>query len=116
MNELQIMNNIKIEDLIYEVRGKQVILDSDVAKIYNVETKRINETVKRNLNRFPSEFCFQLTKDEIVNLSLRSQFATLNNFLNYRGLHYKYLPFAFTEQGVDMLNALLKVKWLLNKL
>ena len=107
MNELQVVDNIKIEDLIYEVRGRQVILDSDVAKIYNVETKRINETVKRNLNRFPPEFCFQLTKDEIVNLSSRSQFATLNNKIS-RGYNIKYLPYAFTEHGIMMLSGLLK--------
>ena len=107
MNELQVVDNIKIEDLIYEVRGRQVILDSDFAKIYNVETKRINETVKRNLNRFPPEFCFQLTKDEIVNLSSRSQFATLNNKIS-RGYNIIYLPYAFMEHGIMMLSGLLK--------
>ena len=72
------IEKIIIEDMIYEVRGVQVMLSSDVAKLYHVETRRINEAIKRNINRFPSSFCFQLTNEEISNLSLRSQFATLN--------------------------------------
>ena len=79
------------------------MLDSDIAKLYEVETKRINEAVKRNQKRFPVEFCFQVTENEIY--SLRSQFATLKN--NGRGQHRKYLPYAFTEQGVAMLSAVL---------
>ena len=108
MNEVEVIENIKIEDYIYEVRGKQVMLDSDVARIYHVETKRINEAVKRNINRFPIDFCFQLTKEEVEVLSLRSQYATLNNSSNHRGQHYKYMPYAFTEHGVMMLSSLLK--------
>ena len=126
MNELQVINNIKIEDMIYEVRGKQVMLDSDVAKIYHVETKRINEVVKRNLNRFPEEFCFQLTKEELDNLFLKSQIVTSNNSTSYKGLYssrsqiatlnrksgrgynIKYHPYVFTEHGVMMLSGLLK--------
>ena len=76
MNE--ILEKEKIENLIYEIRGVQVMLSSDVAKLYNVETKRLNEVIKRNINRFPETFCFQLTDEEIDELSLRSQFATLN--------------------------------------
>lgn len=64
MNELLIKEKIKIEDMIYEIRGKQVMLASDVAKLYQVETRRINEVVKRNINRFPLDFCFQLTLQE----------------------------------------------------
>ena len=108
MNELIIKDNIRIEDLIYEVRGKQVMLDKDVAFLYNVETKRVNEVIKRNINRFPDSFCFKLTKEELEGLSLRSQIATLNKSGNYTGMHYKYLPYALTEQGVMMLSGLLR--------
>ena len=100
MNELMI-SGIKIEDLIYEVRGKQVMLASDVAKLYQVETFRVNEVVKRNLKRFPEDFCFQLTQKEWDNL--RSQFAMSNG----RG-GIRYLPYVFTEHGVMMLSGLLK--------
>ena len=92
-----------IKNMIYTIRGKQVILDSDIARLYEVETKRINEAVKRNSKRFPEEFCFQLTEKEYE--SLRSQFATLK--IQGRGQHRKYLPYAFTEQGVAMLSAVL---------
>ena len=84
------------------------MLSSDVAKLYNVETKRLNEVIKRNINRFPETFCFQLTDEEIDELSLRSQFATLNNRNNMRGQHYKYLPYVLTEQGIMMISGLLK--------
>ena len=77
MNKMIEKENIIIEDVIYEVRGLQVMLSSDVAKLYQVETKRINEVIKRNINRFPESFCFQLTSEEIDKLSLRSQIATL---------------------------------------
>lgn len=108
MNEIVEKENIKIEDMIYEVRGVQVMLSSDVAKLYQVETKRINEVIKRNINRFPTSFCFQLNNDEIDKLSLRSQIATLNKNNNLRGQHYKYLPYVLTEQGIMMLSGLLK--------
>lgn len=107
------MNDIisrKIKDMIYEIRGKQVMLASDVARLYNVETKRVNEVVKRNLSRFPKSFCFQLTSEEIEKLSLRSQIATLNKSGNLRGKHYKYLPYVFTEVGVAMISTILKTK------
>ena len=108
MNQIIEKENIIIEDLIYEIRGVQVMLSSDVAKLYQVETRRINEVIKRNINRFPDTFCFQLTNEEIDILSLRSQFATLNNNNNSRGQHFKYLPYVLTEQGIMMLSGLLK--------
>ena len=98
-------NNIEnIKNLIYTIRRKQVMLDSDVAMLYHCETKYVNRVVKRNIERFPEEFCFQLKEDEFN--SLRCQFVTLKN--NGRGQHKKYLPYVFTEQGIAMLSALLK--------
>ena len=102
------------------------MLDSDVAMLYHYETKKINQAVKRNIDRFPERFCFQLTEEEYLNL--RSQFVTLNNnninedysidcintkniYSNDnmgRGKHRKYLPYVFTEQGIAMLSGLLK--------
>ena len=106
-NKLSIQNELAIEDiknLIYTIRGKQVMMDSDVANIYHCETKYVNRVVKRNIERFPEEFCFQLNKNEFE--VLRCQFVTLNE--NGRGQHRKYLPYVFTEQGIAMLSALLK--------
>jgi len=115
MNELLIKEENKIENMIYEVRGKQVMLASDVAILYNSETKIINQVVKRNINRFPESFCFQLTddeylalKDKINKVSLRSQIVTLNKSNNSRGMYVKYLPYVFTEHGIMMLSGLLK--------
>lgn len=102
MDELK--EKLNIENMIYEIRGKQVILTQDVAKLYEVETKVLNQTIKRNINRFPEEFCFQITNEELTTLCLRSQFVTLNK----RGQHYKYLPYVLTEQGIMMLSGLLK--------
>lgn len=85
---------INIESLIYAVRDEQVMLDSDLAKLYDVETKVLNQAVKRNIQRFPPDFMFQLTKEEC----LRSQFVTSNKG---RG-GARYLPYAFTENGVAM--------------
>lgn len=94
-----------IKPLIYTIRGKQVILDSDVAMLYHYNTKRINETVRRNKERFLDNFCFKLTKEEVENL--RSQFATSSlEKENYGGR--RYLPYVFTEQGIAMLSGLLK--------
>lgn len=107
MNEI-IIKDKQIENMIFEVRGVQVMLSSDVAILYQIETKRLNEVIKRNMDRFPSTFCFQLTDEEIDRLSLRSQFATLNKSNNLRGQHYKYLPYVLTEQGIMMLSGLLK--------
>ena len=84
------------------------MLSSDVAKLYQVETKVLNQTIKRNINRFPDRFCFQLNIEEIDKLSLRSQIVTLNKNNNLRGQHYKYLPYVLTEQGIMMLSGLLK--------
>lgn len=93
-----------IKNMIYTIRGKQVILDSDIARLYEVETKKLNQSVKRNKERFPEEFCFQLSNIEMKNL--RSQFVTSSlNKNNYGGR--RYLPYAFTEQGVAMLSAIL---------
>ena len=82
-----------IEPLIKVIRGQKVMLDRDLATLYGVETKRLNEQVKRNIKRFPEDFMFQLTKDEC----LRSQIVTL---YEKQGQHLKYMPYAFTEQGV----------------
>ena len=113
MNELLINEKIKIEDLIYEVRGKQVMLDSDLAKLYHCSngTKTINQAVKRHINRFPERFMFQLTKEEYYNI-LRSQVGTLEL---EQGQYSKYLPYVFTEEGVAMLDTILELV-LLNKL
>ena len=104
MNNIIVNNNI--EDMIYEIRGKQVMLDSDLARLYQVETKRINEAVKRNPEKFPVRFCFKITLEEFK--YLRSQIATLNKYDNSRGHNVKYMPYAFTEQGVAMLATILK--------
>ena len=95
--------NAHIEHKIYTIRGMQVMLDSDLATLYQVETKVLNQAVKRNIERFPEKFRFQLNKTELAHS--RSQIVTLNNT---RGHNIKYLPFAFTEQGVAMLSAVLK--------
>ena len=107
-----------IKSLIYTIRGKQVMLDGDVARLYEYETKRVNEKVRRNIKRFPEDFCFQITEKEFESLRLqiatlkerdnkssRSQFATLNKA--GRGQNLKYLPYVFTEQGISMLSPLL---------
>jgi len=107
MNELLIKDENKIKNMIHEVRGKQVILSSDVAKLYKSETKVINQVVKRNIDRFPDEFCFQLSLSEW--LILRSQNVTSNEERN-RIMHggTRYLPYVFTEHGIMMLAGLLK--------
>ena len=104
INDLIIKNDLsseEIKSLIYTIRGKQVMIDSDVARLYHYETRRINETVKRNIERFPAEFCFQLTSKEYE--TLKSQIATSNT----RGGKQK-LPYVFTEKGILMLSGLLK--------
>ena len=92
---------IEVKNLIYEVRGYKVMLDSDLADLYEVPTKRLNEAVKRNLARFPKHYMFQLTNEEFE--SLRSQFATSNKTRGGR----RYMPYVFTEQGVAMLSTVL---------
>ena len=130
MNEIVVRDNVKIEDYIFEIRGKQVILDKDLAYFYDTETRIINQAVKRNKDRFPEDFCFQLTQDELQllysrsqnvilndddciqddvnNIISRSQSVTLNKNMKRQGQNIKYLPYAFTEQGVAMLSSLLK--------
>lgn len=131
----------QIESLILSIRGKQVILDRDLARLYGVETKVLNQAVKRNIERFPEDFMFQLTKEEFENWKsqfvisnydedmssqiatssdefLRSQIVTIENeddflrsqnaTIDMRGRHLKYLPYAFTENGIAMLSSVLR--------
>ena len=124
------ISNKEIKNLIYTIRGKQVMLDSDVAMLYNYETKKINQAVKRNIDRFPERFCFKLTKTEFD--LLRSQIETLNRNIIYKGSDKSFLrsqivtskienydkvekrggrrdlPYVFTEQGIAMLSGILK--------
>lgn len=105
IEQKELIKNDEIKNLIYTIRGKQVMLDSDVAILYNYETKRINETVRRNKERFPESFCFQLTNIEVENL--QSQFATSSlKKESYGGR--RNLPYVFTEQGIAMLSGLLR--------
>ena len=105
-----------IESRILNLRDKQVMLDRDLAKLYGVETRVLNQAVKRNINRFPEDFMFQLTREECLNIytltdsqnnvqSSRSQIVTMKT---ERGKNIKYLPYAFTEQGVAMLSGILR--------
>ncbi len=106
-NKLVIQNELANEDiknLIYTIRGKQVMLDSDVARLFEYATKDLNRNVKNNIERFPEYYCFQLTNEEYK--SLRCKNFTLNE--NGRGQHRKYLPYVFTEYGITMLAGLLK--------
>ena len=100
----------KIANKIVVIRDVQVLLDRDLAEIYGVEIKALNQAVKRNPERFPDQFMFQLSSDEYRNVkkSLWSQFVTIENVEDQRGRHTKYLPYAFTEQGVAMLSAVLR--------
>ena len=102
MNELKV-KDIKIENMIYEIRGKQVMLDSDVAYLFSYETKQLNRQVMRNIDRFPENYCFQLNQKEYN--YLRCQIGTLKSG---RGEHRKYLPYVFTEYGITMLAGILK--------
>ena len=102
---LVIVDNIEIQNMIYSVRGKQVMLDSDLAQLYHVETKVFNQAVKRNINRFPEHFRFQLTESEFKNL--RSQIVTSRENDSTHGGR-RYMPYVFTEQGIAMLSAVLK--------
>ena len=104
--ELMTVDNIC--NRVYIIRGQQVMLDYDLAEIYGYEVKRLNEQVKRNIARFPEDFMFQITKEEIPEAFLKSQIATLNENGNKRGLHIKKLPYAFTEQGIYMLATVLR--------
>jgi len=102
MNELTVIDNQTIQDKIYTIRNVQVMVDRDLALLYGVETRRLNEQVKRNIERFPEEFMFQMTNDELENW--KSQIATSNKEI----MGLRKLPFVFTEQGVSMLSAVLK--------
>jgi hypothetical protein len=95
-----------IKEKIYIIRGKKVMIDRDLAVLYEVPTKRLNEAVKRNSERFPEDFMFKLTKTEI-NLVSRSQSATLNTSKKGKGSNVKYAPSVFTEQGIAMLSSVL---------
>ncbi|MGI8469423.1 MAG: ORF6N domain-containing protein [Pyrinomonadaceae bacterium] len=99
----------KIENRIYNIRGERVMLDSDLAEIYGVETRILKQAVRRNLHRFPTDFMFELTLEELRDLeSLRSQVVTLDNKKSKRGKYGKYAPFVFTEHGAVMLASVLK--------
>ena len=99
---------ILIQNLIYEIRGKKVMLDSDLASLYGMETRALKQAVRRNIKRFPEDFMMELSLDEYNALlsSSRSQFVTLNKTV--RGSNAKYKPFVFTELGVAMLSSVLK--------
>ena len=120
MNELtlqELSNSDLIRSRIFTIRGVQVMLDRDLAELYGVATKVLNQAVKRNIERFPERYMFDLNKDDVANMrsqiatgscaetSLRSQIVTLNKG---QGKHLKYMPYAFTEQGIAMLSAVLK--------
>lgn len=102
MENKPVISPMEIKNLIYTIRGKQVMLDSDLASLYQVETKNLNKAVKRNIERFPVSFCFQLTEEEVQNL--RFQIGTSS--LSYGGR--RYLPYVFTEQGIAMASAILR--------
>ena len=107
MNEVSLKENIKIENMIYEIRGKQVMLDSDLAQLYGVLTGNLNKAVKRNIERFPNYFMFQLNESEYKSLMFQSGIS------NRRGGNRK-LPYAFTEQGVAMLSSVLHTEAAIN--
>lgn len=101
---LEIKDDKEIQNIIYTIRGQQVMIDSDLAELYQVETKVFNQAVKRNMERFPEHFRFQLTKEEYENL--RSQIVTSSKINKHGGR--RYMPYVFTEQGIAMLSAVLK--------
>ncbi len=107
------LKNINIESLIHTIRGQKVMLDSDLAMLYGVETRALNQAVKRNLRRFPDDFMFHVTKEEWN--ALRSQIVTLEDLTsqnvilkNGRGQHRKFMPYAFTRNGIGMLSSVLR--------
>ena len=101
----QTSNIENIKDIIYEIRGQKVMLDNDLAEMYEVEVAQLKRQVRRNIDRFPQDFMFELTPEEVA--SLRCQNGILKKG---RGQHSKYAPFAFTEEGVAMLSGLLRSK------
>ena len=107
------LKNINIESLIHTIRGQKVMFDSDLAMLYGVETRALNQAVKRNLRRFPDDFMFHVTKEEWN--ALRSQIVTLEDLTsqnvilkNGRGQHRKFMPYAFTRNGIGMLSSVLR--------
>lgn len=102
MENKPVISPMEIKNLIYTIRGKQVMLDSDLASLYQVETKNLNKAVKRNIERFPVSFCFQLTEEEVQNLRFQSGTSSVS----YGGR--RYLPYVFTEQGIAMASAILR--------
>ena len=96
-----------VQNLIHEIRGMKVMLDFDLARLYQVETKALKQAVRRNIERFPADFMFTLSQEEYkeLKINIRSQFVTFNDG---KGKYPKYAPFAFTEQGVAMLSSVLK--------
>ena len=105
MNDLIVKEAVKIEDLIYEIRGKQVMLDSDLARLYGCKngTKSLNLAVKRNIDRFPDDFYFMLNQNEVDSLRFQNETANISS-------KARTLPYAFTEQGVAMLSSVLKTE------
>lgn len=99
-------SDAQIRDTIYTVRGQQVMLDSDLAELYGVETKALNQAVSRNSRRFPERFCFHIAREEAE--GLRSQIVTLDPELGKQDTWWRYMPRVFTEQGVSMLSAVLR--------
>jgi len=97
-----------IKELIYEIRDKKVILASDLAKLYKIETKNINKSVRRNIDKFSNESYFQLTKKEYNEIFLRFQNGTLKKNEDNRGNHLKYLPYVFTSEGVRTLGTIIR--------
>ena len=95
---------------VYVIRGQQVMLDYDLAELYGYEVKALNQQVKRNIDRFPEDFMFQLKKEEIPEEFSKSQIVTLNEKGDKRGTNIKKMPYAFTEQGIYMLATVLKGK------
>lgn len=102
MENKPVINPEEIRKLIYSIGGKQVMLDSDLASLYQVETKNLNKAVKRNIERFPASFCFQLTVEQVANLRFQSGTSSLS----YGGR--RYFPYVFTEQGIAMASAILR--------
>lgn len=105
--EIMIVDEQSLRDRIYVIRGQQVMLDADLAEIYGYSTSAFNQQVKRNIDRFPEDFMFQLKPEEILE-PLKSQNVILNESGNRRGMHIKKMPNAFTEQGIYMLMTVLK--------
>lgn len=98
-------NLVQVRNMIYDIRGQKVMIDFELAELYEVETRKLNQTVKRNQERFPSDFMFQLTEQEWEDFKVKSQFV-----ISPKGGGRQYLPYVFTEQGVAMLSGVLRSK------